>query len=52
MVIRYKAALAILTLLAILAGFTLDGKIRLVTLLLLGAFAVKTVLVELRRRID
>jgi hypothetical protein len=52
MIIRFKAALTILIALAILAGFTLDGKIRLVTLLLLGAFAAKTVLIELRRRMD
>jgi hypothetical protein len=52
MVIRFKAALVIFALLAILAGFTLEGKIRLVTLLLLGAFAAKTVLVEFRRRMD
>ena len=52
MVIRFKAALAILIGLGILAGFTLEGKIRLVTLLLLGAFVAKTILVELRRRMD
>ena len=52
MVIRFKAALAILIGLVILASVTLDGKIRLVTLLLLGAFVAKTVLIELRRRMD
>lgn len=52
MIIRFRAALILLIGLAIMAGFTLDGKIRLVTLLVLIAFAAKTVLVELRRRMD
>jgi len=36
--------------LAILAGFTLDGKIRLATWIFLGAFAFKTWLVVLKER--
>ena len=52
MILGFRAAMGIFAGLAILAGLTLDGKIRLVTLLILGAFALKVVLVELRRRID
>lgn len=35
-----------------LAIFTLDGPIRLATLLILGLFVVKTILVVVRRRLD
>ena len=35
-----------------LAVFTLDGAIRLATLLILGLFVVKTILAELRKRLD
>jgi hypothetical protein len=35
-----------------LACFTLTGPIRLATLLILGMFALKTVLAELRKRLD
>jgi hypothetical protein len=38
--------------LALLAAWTLDGKIRLATWLLLGLFAVKTVLAVLRGHLD
>ncbi|HYV63675.1 MAG TPA: hypothetical protein VE958_13420 [Bryobacteraceae bacterium] len=38
--------------LAILAFFTLDGKIRLATWIFLGAFALKTWLVVLKERQD
>ena len=38
--------------LALLAAWTLDGKIRLATWLLLGLFALKTVLAVLRGRMD
>jgi len=44
--------MAAFALLAILAGITLDGKIRLATLLFLGLFAVKTVLHVLRKRAE
>ncbi len=36
--------------LAVLAGFTLDGRIRLAVWLLLGGIAMKTVLAVLKRR--
>jgi hypothetical protein len=52
MILGFRTALALFAVLAVLAGFILDGKIRLVTLLILGAFALKVVLVELRRRLD
>jgi len=39
-------------LLAILAGLTLDGLIRIATLVLLGGFALKTYLAVLKNRID
>jgi hypothetical protein len=38
--------------LAVLAGFTLTGDIRLVTLLILGLFALKTWLAVLRDNVD
>jgi hypothetical protein len=39
---RLVAALAAYTILAVLAGFTLDGKLRLFIWILMGALAVKT----------
>lgn len=38
--------------LAILAGFTLSGDIRLVTWIVLGGIAIRTCLVVLKRRED
>jgi hypothetical protein len=38
--------------LALLAGFTLEGKFRLAIWVLLGGFAIKTVLVVLKDRED
>ena len=38
--------------LAILAGFTLDGRIRLAIWVFLGGIALKTALVVLKRRLD
>lgn len=35
-----------------LAVFTLDGSIRIATLLILGLFVVKTILAQLRKRLD
>jgi len=35
-----------------LAIFTLDGPIRIATVLILGMFMIKTILVELRKRLD
>ena len=49
---RFLVALAILLALAILAFFTLDGKIRIATLIFLGGFALKMWLVVLKSRMD
>jgi hypothetical protein len=49
---RFAAAMAAYAVLALLAAWTLDGKIRLATWLLLGLFAVKTVLAVLRGHLD
>ena len=49
---KFTAAMAVYAVLALLAGFTLDGKIRLATWLALGLFALKTVLAVLRRHMD
>ena len=47
---RLAITLATFAGLAILAFFTLDGKIRLATWIFLGAFALKTWLVVLKER--
>jgi len=47
---RFRLAMAVYALLAVLAVVTLDGKIRIATLLILALFAVKTVLHVLRKR--
>ena len=47
---RFRFAMGAFVVLAVLSGLTLDGKIRLATLLLLGLFALKTVLHEIRKR--
>jgi hypothetical protein len=52
MIVGFRTALLSFAILAILASLLLDGKIRLMTLIILGAFALKVVLVELRRRMD
>jgi hypothetical protein len=49
---RFRFAMAVYAVLAVLAGFTLTGDIRLLTWFILGAIAVKTWLVELRKRLD
>jgi hypothetical protein len=49
---RFFAALLIYIALAVLAFFTLDGKIRIATLVFLGGFALKMYLVVLKRRMD
>ena len=47
---KFAAALAAFGGLAILAYFTLDGKILLATWIFLGAFAIKSWLVVLKQR--
>jgi len=49
---RFRYAMLTYVVLAVLAGFTLTGQIRLVTLLVLGLFAFKTWLAVLRDRAD
>jgi hypothetical protein len=49
---RFRATLGILAALAILAGWTLDGAIRIATLVFLGGIALKTWLVVLKNRMD
>lgn len=50
--LRFIAAQGFYAGLAILAGFTLDGDIRIATWVFLGGIALKTWLVVLRRRQD
>jgi hypothetical protein len=50
--VRFVAAMSAYAVLAILAGFTLDGNIRLGTWVILGYFAFRTWLVVLKRRED
>jgi hypothetical protein len=50
--LRFIAAMCSYGLLALLAGFTLDGRIRIATWVLLGGIAIKTLLVVLKRRLD
>jgi hypothetical protein len=49
---RFLYALATYAILAVLAGFTLDGSIRIGTWVFLGGLALKTYLVVLKRRED
>jgi hypothetical protein len=50
--LKFIAAMSSYGILALLAGFTLDGRIRIATWVLLGGIAIKTVLVVLKRRVD
>jgi hypothetical protein len=50
--LRFGAAMAVYAILAILAGFTLTGNIRLATWIFLGGIALKTYLVVLKHRAD
>ncbi len=48
--LRFIAAQCFYAALAVLAGFTLDGNIRIATWVFLGGIALKTWLVVLKRR--
>lgn len=48
---RFYYAMSTFAILAILAGSTLDGLIRIATLVLLGGFALKTYLAVLKDRV-
>ena len=50
--LKFIAAMSSYGILALLAGFTLDGRIRIATWVLLGGIAIKTVLVVLKRGLD
>jgi hypothetical protein len=50
--LKFVAAMSSYGILALLAGFTLDGRFRLATWVFLGGIAIKTVLVVLKRRVD
>jgi hypothetical protein len=50
--LRFAAAMFAYAALAILAGFTLRGNIRLATWIFLGGIALKTYLVVLKHRAD
>jgi hypothetical protein len=49
---RFLLAMLTYAILAVLAGLTLDGVIRIATLVLLGGFALKTYLAVLKDGID
>jgi len=50
--LKFIAAMSFYAILALLAGFTLEGRFRLATWVFLGGIAVKTALVVLKRRLD
>ncbi len=50
--LKFVAAMSAYAVLAILAGFTLDGNLRIATWIFLGGIALKTFLVVLKRRQD
>jgi hypothetical protein len=50
--LRFVVAMSFYGILALLAGFMLDGRIRIATWVFLGGIAIKTVLVVLKRRLD
>jgi hypothetical protein len=50
--LKFIAAMCTYAVLALLAGFTLDGKLRTATWVFLGGIAIKTILVVVKRRLD
>lgn len=50
--LKFVAAMACYGALAVLAGFTLDGRIRIGTWIVLGYFAIRTYLVVLKGRLE
>jgi hypothetical protein len=50
--LKFTAAMCSYGILAVLAGFTLEGRIRLAVWIFLSGIAIKTVLVVLKRRLD
>jgi len=49
---KFIGAMCCYGILAVIAGLTLDGRIRLATWIFLGGIALKTVLALLKRRLD
>jgi hypothetical protein len=50
--LKFAMAMGAYIALAVLAGVTLDGKMRIGTWIVLGYFAVRTYLVVLKRRLE
>jgi hypothetical protein len=50
--LKFRAAMGMYVLLAVLAGFTLEGRFRLAVWIFLGGIATKTVLVVLKSHQD
>jgi hypothetical protein len=50
--LKFIAAMSLYGILAVLAGFTLEGKVRLAIWVFLSGIAIKTVLVVLKKRLD
>jgi hypothetical protein len=50
--LKFIAAMSSYAILALIAGFALDGRVRLAVWVFLGGIAVKTVLVVLQRHSD
>jgi hypothetical protein len=50
--LRFIAAMSSYIILGVLAGFTLEGRIRLAVWIFLGGIAIKTVLAVLKRQLD
>jgi hypothetical protein len=50
--LKFIAAMFCYGILALLAGFTLEGRFRLAVWIFLGGIAIKTLLVVLKRRMD
>jgi len=50
--LRFIAAMCTYGILALMAGFTLEGRFRLAVWIFLGGIALKTLLVALKRRLD
>jgi len=49
--LKFVAAMCSYAILALLAGFTLEGRFRVAVWVLLGGIALKTILVVLKRRV-
>jgi hypothetical protein len=50
--LRFIAAMCTYGILALLAGFALEGRFRLAVWVFLGGIAMKTLLLVLKRRVD